>query len=443
MFPRLQKLWKVAIRVLTNLGAHLRRHWCIAFIIAAAIVGLALISWAAYLRWGLGWTWADGTGFGPYVNTDEKLIRGKTLWDWMELLIIPLVLALGAFWLERSERSNDRKIAKERFESEQKLTDQRIENEQKLANQRREDDIKLAENRRSEDQAKSKDQQQETVLQAYIDKMTELLLDKKLSLIYSTSESQVWVVARTRTLTTLPQLNPVRKGILLKFLFEAKLILSSLPKDEEPIISLRGADLSQADLRGIDLNGVNLSESNLSEAHLDGAHLNGADLTQANLREAILSGAYLQGAYLNGADLSRAKLCGARLSGAILSGATLRKAILSDANLFEAYMTGADLNGADLHGSDLSSANMCETNLSCADLSGATLIKTDLYKAILNLADLRQVKLWDAIVTDEQLATARSLQDALLPNCGKFDPAIHTFWKGPPADNIEQNEEGQ
>ena len=28
----------------------------------------------------------------------------KTLWDWMELLVIPLVLALGAFVLNRSEK---------------------------------------------------------------------------------------------------------------------------------------------------------------------------------------------------------------------------------------------------------------------------------------------------------------------------------------------------
>jgi hypothetical protein len=38
----------------------------------------------------------------------------KTYWDWLELLIIPFVLAIGAFFLQRSERAIDREIAKDR-----------------------------------------------------------------------------------------------------------------------------------------------------------------------------------------------------------------------------------------------------------------------------------------------------------------------------------------
>ena len=35
----------------------------------------------------------------------------KTLWDWMELLLIPFVLAIGAFLFYKSEKTHDRKIA--------------------------------------------------------------------------------------------------------------------------------------------------------------------------------------------------------------------------------------------------------------------------------------------------------------------------------------------
>jgi len=40
----------------------------------------------------------------------------KTLWDWMELLIIPLVLAGGALLLNRSGRNLERHIAADRHE---------------------------------------------------------------------------------------------------------------------------------------------------------------------------------------------------------------------------------------------------------------------------------------------------------------------------------------
>ena len=38
-----------------------------------------------------------GTGF-----------KGKTLWDWLQLLFIPVVLAVAGFWFNHRERKADR-----------------------------------------------------------------------------------------------------------------------------------------------------------------------------------------------------------------------------------------------------------------------------------------------------------------------------------------------
>ena len=53
-------------------------------------------------------TW---TGFGTY---DDKVLgpRAKTLWDWMGLLIVPVVLSIGVWWLSKSEKDAEREIAK-------------------------------------------------------------------------------------------------------------------------------------------------------------------------------------------------------------------------------------------------------------------------------------------------------------------------------------------
>ena len=50
-----------------------------------------LIVYAGY-RFNWGWT-----GFGP--ETSEPKQHAKTLWDWLQLLVIPLMLAIGGFWL--------------------------------------------------------------------------------------------------------------------------------------------------------------------------------------------------------------------------------------------------------------------------------------------------------------------------------------------------------
>jgi len=60
--------------------------------------GFALLFWLLLrLLWGY---WPQLTGFD------------KILWDLLDLLIIPVVFAIGAYWFNRQERETDRKIAK-------------------------------------------------------------------------------------------------------------------------------------------------------------------------------------------------------------------------------------------------------------------------------------------------------------------------------------------
>lgn len=211
--------------------------------------------------------------------------EGKTLWDWMELLIIPLVLAVGAFFLNRSERETEREIATDR--------------------------------------------QQEAALQAYLDRMGELLLEKKLR---TNKNKEVRNVARTRTLTILRVLDEKRKGFVLRFLHEAGLI-----SKEKTIVDLADADLKGADLRGASLWGSNLKDVNLSNADMTGALLWNTRLWNANLTNAKLIGAnFMMWAELSGADLTSADLKAAKITEDQLSAAkSLKGATMPDGTIHE------------------------------------------------------------------------------------------------------------
>jgi hypothetical protein len=126
----------------------------------------------------------------------------------------------------------------------------------------------------------------------------------------------------------------------------------------------------------LDLHEANLREANLQEANLRGVDLRFANLQRADLREVALQGASLGFANLQGADLQ-----GASLQGAIFLGADLQGGRLRFANLQGAFLLGADLQGAFLQG-----------------------------------ADLREANLREAKVTEEQLADARDLQGAIMPD---------------------------
>ena len=147
------------------------------------------------------------TGFGDYISPKGDFVRGKTLWDWLDLLIIPLFLAGWAFISSASEKFFADRSEKER--------------------RRREFEI-------------ARDNQSETALQVYIDRMSELLLKESLR---TTEVGEVCKVARTRTLSVLRALDSKRKGYVIKFLHESQLILEGETK-----ISLDGADLRNVDL---------------------------------------------------------------------------------------------------------------------------------------------------------------------------------------------------
>jgi len=268
----------------------------------------------------------DWTGFGSYPNPKGEIERGKTLWDWMDLLIIPLALALGAIYLNREEKKLEREVAQDR--------------------------------------------QREAALQAYIDKISELLLDRDLQ---TTEDNKVRDVARTRTIIIMRLLNKDRNDLVIQFLREAKLITN-----ENSI--LNGADMEKMDLQDLDLDRVFLQATQLIEANLERSLLFEANLDEALLIAANLKDADLGRVNLQQAILDRANLTRANLSDADLTGAGISRADLIDAYLTRANLTGAILDGANLTGAILSDANLSRANLTKAKVTHEQLIQAKTLK---------------------------------------------------------------
>ncbi len=151
-------------------------------------------------------------------------------------------------------------------------------------------------------------------MQAYLDQMGTLLLDRDLRA--AGENSDVRRLARARTLVVLDALGPSRQERALRFLYEAEL-LQAKPPDEQPVIPLKYASLENIELPyRLLLRGDNLQQADISGANLASTDLRGTDLEGADLEGADLSGAFLEGADLSGANLSGANLKGANLKGA-------------------------------------------------------------------------------------------------------------------------------
>jgi hypothetical protein len=194
-------------------------------------------------------------------------IRGKTAWDWLDLLIVPMMLALfaAAFASFQFVLQTLQEDARQQAITEQTAHFQRLIEESRA---------------------------QEASLQNYLALITNLLMEHHLG--DNKADDKVTALARAQTLTTLRKMDPQGKRTIVLFLSDAGLISAH----GQPIISLVNADFTNANLIYADLSDADLSGAALSGANLSGANLSGADLegTQEVTDEQLAEARSLEGA---------------------------------------------------------------------------------------------------------------------------------------------------
>jgi uncharacterized protein YjbI with pentapeptide repeats len=257
-----------------------------------------------------------------------KEFSGKTVWDWLQLLsalAIPVVLAVAGLYIESQLDARQRQFEKNRAQEAQDIENQRAAAERELAEQRAQDEA----------------------LQAYLNQMDTLLLEK--DLLTANQDSVVVTLARARTLTVLERLDPSRKAAVMQFLVEAELVFRGMAQ-LDPVIELHGANLGETDLRSANLSGAILSEADLSGADLSNTILDATVLYKADLSGADLGGALLSETDLSGADLSNANLSEATgwTAAQLEQAASLEGATMPDGQKYEDWLKDKKGQGKDV-----------------------------------------------------------------------------------------------
>src|SRR4249920_425555 len=132
-------------------------------------------------------SWRDWTGVGERrwkTSPNEQVQPSKTLWDLLQLLIVPVILVgVSLLWsasqTKSDNRREDRRIAADRVAAEEVSRDRTLDD--------------------------------------YIQRLGDLMLSRRLK--SSKQHDAVRSVARTVTLTTLRRLDGERKGELVRFLY--------------------------------------------------------------------------------------------------------------------------------------------------------------------------------------------------------------------------------
>ena len=297
-------------------------------------------------------------------------LKGKTLWNWLDLLIAPAIISLIAVGLTVGWSLFDRQQAS-------KLEATRYH---------------------------------QRLVREYINSVKVLLLDEYHHEEYKKPEilpKDVENFIKSKTATTIKALkdSPEQRKRLIDFLRRVEVGFAPLLNRDFQIMPQDICDqkvTTKTKEYSHFLCGINLDKANLNESQLDHSIFQYAKFREVSFKKANLDSSHLQHAFLQEAHLQNTSL-----QNSDLAGAKLKDAKLKDAKLKDAKLKDADLKGVNLRGADLTRANLGGADLKDADLTGADLTK----------ANLRGAKL-DHVKFDSQTKLEGSLF-----NSSTFDPS--------------------
>jgi uncharacterized protein YjbI with pentapeptide repeats len=266
---------------------------------------------------------------------NEEVRPAKTAWDWLQLLIVPGVLIVIGYLFNAAEASRDRE-----------REDKRAAQAQFIAAEARRDQV----------------------LQDYLARMGDLVLDRGLR--DSKQGSDVRGVGRTLTLTVLRRLDGRRKGEVVRFLADSKLI----DGPGTPVLTLSAANLRGAVLTGASLRDVVFDAVDLRRAKFGGSALNLVRFEGARLERASFAGASLAGVEFTAARLDHASFRGTRMDTALTYGGTQQHVSFAGACLSGATFAGSDARRARFAGAEGRRVDFDNARVSVPALEGARIV---------------------------------------------------------------------
>lgn len=214
-------------------------------------------------------------GFIENTTSDEKI---KTLWDWLDLLIVPISIGIVG-WIYKD------------YENQKEESRQKENNYTDLFNN-------------------------------YLKNISELILKEGLL----ESNEYAMNLARSLTIVALENLDGERKGQILQFLKESNVLQN---------INLLGANFRNCDLEGIVLKnqifkGIDFSHSNLTNSFLDGTEFIACNLSSANFSYSSLLNVNFEYSILKNSIIRNTDLKSVNFFGVELGNADLRDSLISD-----------------------------------------------------------------------------------------------------------------
>jgi uncharacterized protein YjbI with pentapeptide repeats len=250
------------------------------------IIGTIIIIFSLYIAYNAIYPYdsPEWMGFAPHDETKDGS-SPKKLWDWLDLLIVPSSIGIVSWIYSMQEKEKE---TRKEYENKQNET-----------------------------------------LDSYFKTISDLII--KSNLLNHNLNKESKLIARTRTIVAIENLNSVRKGQVLQFLYESNLIHYNIL--ELVGANFRYSEVSGIVLRNITIKGVFFCNSTFIQSFLDNSNFTACDFSNTDFTDSSMQNT----------NLSYTKLLNCKL--------------------INLDLTHVDFEGADLTNADLTNSKILQTQL--------------------------------------------------------------------------------
>ncbi|WP_027268839.1 pentapeptide repeat-containing protein [Leptolyngbya sp. PCC 6406] len=202
------------------------------------------------------------------VDLDAYTLLGKTAWEWMNLLLIPIVLSMGGF------------IARNILEN------------------------------------KEREQRLQEALKNYYSEISSIILNEKWTTAgdaelnhQSAYYKKALAVVRAKTIALVRELDKERLSALLQFLGDSN-ILINVPLENLDLsgVKLKNVDFSESCIKNVDFSGASLENISFCEASIQNVSFINSDLKNVNFSRANFKDIRFQFSDIKGVNFSGSRL---------------------------------------------------------------------------------------------------------------------------------------
>ena len=353
--------------------------------------------------------------------------------------------------IAEDNRQNDIRIGNETRQNDLLIASENRRKDIEIAEENRRKDFKIAEENRRKDREVAEDQQHHSIITEYQTFLSELILKEGVQL-NNTNYEAARFVARFKTLIAFRQLDPERKSLLLKSLYEGKL---AGRLDEDMVIDLSSADLTNIDFASprdqIVLTlpslhpyySMNLSHTNLKNASFNSVSFFNVSFDQAMMDDVVMLSTLTTLISFSGTSLVRTKFLYSHHISVDFSEAQLTQAHfehyecdrcsfnsssligtrIQNSKFVRSAFVNAEMDSSVISQSEFSSnVNMMNVSLTKSKIHNSTFTDVDMRWCTIHESSLLdsifiKVNLYECKgLTDEQLRQAKIVSESILPN---------------------------